>query len=363
MKAKRVLVDSELAPVVLDLFQAAKLEADVIAPRPQIVETLVQHGEYAALLLRSQIVVPSSALEVAPKSLKVIGIVGDSLDNISIEDASNRGILVKAADYVNAYETANATIKLAVLLLSRGFRHREADQAWVIDDIHGLTADDLTGFELAGKTLGLIGCGKVAQALAKQVEPYCGRIIGYDNHPRHVFETFHRRSPLECPVIEYAQLSEVLEYSDVISIHTAGDDRVFKGNELYFAKKRPFIVHTARSGNVDEASLLSALQDKRVRGAAMTLPSEQLRKGEFDAWVRPFQAMSNVIIAPAVGDPTAETKKKNVRRLAQSVIGFLLDKDLSLAVNPMDALVGRRKTRYPISRGRRRAAIPVLLGH
>jgi phosphoglycerate dehydrogenase-like enzyme len=122
-------------------------------------------------------------------------------------------------------------------------------------------------------------------------------------------------------------------------------------------------VHTARSGNVDEASLLSALKEKRVRGAAMTLPSEQLKKGEFDAWVRPFQAMSNVIIAPAMGDPTAETKKKNVRRLAQSVIGFLLDKDLSLAVNPMDALVGRRKTRYPISCGRRQGVIPVLLGH
>ena len=62
MKAKRVLLDSGLATIVLELFQAAKLEADVIAPRPQILETLLQHGDYAALMLRSQIAVPLSAL-------------------------------------------------------------------------------------------------------------------------------------------------------------------------------------------------------------------------------------------------------------------------------------------------------------
>jgi D-3-phosphoglycerate dehydrogenase len=202
----------------------------------------------------------------------------------------------------------------------------------------------------------------VAQALAMEMHPYCDRVIGYDNHPRSVYENFHRRNPLDRSVIEYSQLSDVLEYSDVISIHTAGDDRVFKGNELYFASQRPFIINTSRNGHVDEANLLSALRDKRIRGAAFTVPADQIKKGDMEPWVQPFLELKNVLIAPAIGNPSLETKKKGTRRLAQAVIDFVKNKDMSLAVNPMDVGPWRQKERYPLSKGAWHGAIPMILG-
>ena len=362
MKPKRVLLDSELAPIVQELFQAAKIEADVITPRNGLLEPLVEHGDYAALLLQSKTSVPLSVLEAAGKSLKVIGIVGDSLANINVADASRKGILVKVTEYVNAFEAANLTLRLMVTLLSRTFRQRDADGARIIADAQEFLSGDTTGFELAGATVGLIGCGRVAQSLAMEIEPYCERIIGYDNHFRTVYETFHQRSPLERPVIEYGQLNEVLEHSDIISIHTAGDERVFKGDELYYAKKRPFIVNTSRGGSVDEDALLAALREKRVRGAAMTVPAAQIKKSGLDDWTEPFLKLRNVIIAPATGKSTSDIKKKSVRRLAQSVIDFLVDKDVSLAVNPMGVVSVSREERYPMSRGELRGSIPIFLG-
>jgi len=362
MKAKRVLLDRSISPIVQEQFQDSKLEIDSVTMKRGMLESLVQNGDYAALLLRSKTPVPRNVLDAAGKGLKVIGIVGDSLDNIDVTDASRRGILIKVTDYINAYEVANLSLRLMLMLLSQSFRNRDAEKATVISNTQDFLAKDISGFELAGNTLGLIGCGKVAQSLAMQIQPYCKRIIGYDNHPRNVFENFHRHSPLERSVIEYDQLSELLEYSNIISIHTAGDDKVFKGNELYFARKRPYIINTSRTGNIDEASLLAALQEKRVSGAAMTLPLNQIKKGDFPDWAKPFLEMKNVIIAPSFGNPVPEMKKKSVRRLAQSVIDFLNNKDLSLAVNPMDVFPGCRKMQYPITRRSRRGAIPILLG-
>jgi phosphoglycerate dehydrogenase-like enzyme len=236
MKTKRILLDSELAPLVQDLLQGAGLDTDVITPRKDLLEPLLAHGGYAALLLQSKTPVPLSVLETAGKGLKVIVIVGGFMGNINMADASHHGILLKVNDFADAYE--------------------------------------------AGKTLGLIGCGRVAQSLALEIRPYCERIIGYDNDLRTVFETFHRRSPLERPVIEYCQLSGVLEYADLISIHTDGLVMVFKGAELYYARKRPYIVNTARCGHMGEQALPEALKQNRVREAALSVPVDQIRMDE-----------------------------------------------------------------------------------
>jgi D-3-phosphoglycerate dehydrogenase / 2-oxoglutarate reductase len=362
MKIKRVLLESEIAPTVLDVFQGAKMAVDTVTPKTEVLEALVQHGAYDALFIQSKTPVPLSVLETAGRGLRVIGVVGDELANINVADASMKGILIKVTEYTNAYQVANLTLRLMVMLLSRGFRHREAKGARLVMDANDWLAEDYSGFELAEMTVGLIGCGNVAQALATEIKPHCSRLLGYDNHPKRVFEHFHRRAPLELPSIEYCQLRELLECSDVISIHTAGEDPVFKGAALYQAKQRPFIVNTARSGNLDEAALFAALQEKRVRGLAFTLPAEQIKKREFEEWVKPFLDLKNVLIAPAAGRSTVETERKSARKLAQSVVDYLVSGDLSLAVNPMDVIPARRETLYPIRRGARRSSAPLFLG-
>ncbi len=359
MKNRRVLLDTELAPMVLDLFKGAGMDADIITPNKRILKPLMEHGNYSALMVQNNVSLHFDTLEATGKRLKVIGVFGDDAGNVDVADASRMGILIKVTEYGNTFEAAGQTLRLMATLLSRSFQRRESNGAMLITDAAMDAVEDSTGFELAEMVLGLIGCGNVAQALASRVHPHCKRVIGYDNHLRAVFEHFHRRRPLEKPVIEYGQLSEVLEYADVISIHTAGDTRVFKGNELYFAKQRPFIINTSRDGNVDEAALLSALKEKRIRGAALTVDSEQLRKKDLPDWAKPFIDFKNVIISPGIGTASAEAERKQARILARSIIDYLLEKDLSLAVNPMDVVAWRRKQQFPISRGVHSGAVPM----
>ena len=111
-KQKRVLLDNELAPKILDLFEAADIEADIIKPRPGSLAALVEHGGYSALVFQSKTSIPLNVLEAAPKSLEVIGIVGDSINNLNVIDASNNGILVKVTEYGNTYEAASLTKNL-----------------------------------------------------------------------------------------------------------------------------------------------------------------------------------------------------------------------------------------------------------
>lgn len=357
-KQKRVLLDNELAPKIVDLFQQADIEADIIKPRAGSLAALVEHGGYSALVFQSETNIPLHVLEAAPKNLEVIGIVGDSINNLNVIDASNNGILVKVTEYGNTYEAASLTKNLMLYMLSPEHLDSNQKTAHLFTDLKDIVPKNCSGYELADKTIGLIGCGNVAQALAAEIEPYCAKVLGYDNNPRAVYDQFHHRALLEKPAIEYCQLHTVVERSDIISIHTTGEQRVFHGNELYFATQKPFIVNTARSGTVDEAALLSALKEQRVRGAAFTVPPEYLKKDIFPEELRPFLELKNVLIAPSLGKPTADAHKKNSRKLAQSVIDYLTDKDLSLAVNPMHAYGGTRSETYPIYKGSRKPLVP-----
>ena len=81
---------------------------------------------------------------------------------------------------------------------------------------------------------------------------------------------------------------------------------------------------------------------------------------QFPDWASPFLAHPNVVIAPSVGSAPADTARKQSRRLARAVLGYLVEKDLALAVNAMDVVAGRRKRRFPAYRGQYRSSVPIL---
>ncbi|MEW8034834.1 MAG: NAD(P)-dependent oxidoreductase [Candidatus Thiodiazotropha sp.] len=363
MKNRRVLIDSDLSPLVLDLFESAKFKVDTITQKKRILKSLLEHGDYSAILVRNNVPINFEMLESAGKHLKVIGVFGDDITKIDVADASRNGILVKVIEFGNSLEVANLTLRLLVTLISRAFRTRESKKAHVAREYRELGMEEMSGFELANLVIGLIGCGNVAQLLATKIRPHCRKVIGYDTRFRAVYEHFHQRSPLEKPVIDYSQLSEVLRQSDVISIHTSGEEKVFKGKELYFARRKPFIVNTSRSGTIDESSLLHALEENRIRGVAFTLPGVQLKQKKLPDWVQPFLKYNNVLIAPSIGATHSDCKRKQARKLARSIIDYFTDKDLSLAVNPMDVIGCKGKQRFPLSRGETRSSVPIYLNH
>ena len=361
MSKYRVLLDDKLEHHARPLLNDAGIKTDVARLTTGNLIRLLQANPYDALVVRERVHIPLDVMETAPLSLKIIGVVGDSPRNVNLIEATACGIVVKITEYGNTFEAANLSKRLMVFLLSDTFQQHKGKKATVIEDPSAPPPEGYSGFELADKTVGLIGCGRVAQSLALMILPHCSRVLGFDNHPRAVYEEFHLPDPLLHPVIEYCQIEEVVERADIISIHTSGEEQAFLIDQVFQSRRKPFIINTARDAVIHEEALLSALREGRIRGAALTLPQSDLKSGEYPESVKPFLNLGNVLIAPTQGRPVADAHKKNVKRLATAVADYLLKGDMSLAVNPPELFGGPAERHYPYSIHTRRVALRMLL--
>jgi D-3-phosphoglycerate dehydrogenase len=361
MSKHRVLLDEKLAHHALPLLNNVGIKADVARLKTGNLIRLLEARPYDALIVRERVHIPLEVMETAPMSLKIIGVLGDSPRNVNLMEATACGIVIKINEYGNTFEAANLSKRLMVFLLSDSFQQHKAKKATVISDPAAPPPKGYSGFELADKTVGLIGCGRVAQALALMILPHCARVLGFDNNPRAVYEEFHLPNPLLRPVIEYCQIEEIVKRADIISIHTYGEEQVFLIDQVFLSRRKPFIINTARDAVIHEEALLSALKEGCIRGAAFTLPQSDLKSGEYPENIKPFLDLGNVLIVPAQGRPVAEAHKKNVKRLATAVADFLLNRDMSLAVNPPELFGGPADRHYPYSIHTRRVALRLTL--
>jgi phosphoglycerate dehydrogenase-like enzyme len=361
MSKYRVLLDEKLERHARPLLIDVGIKADVARLTTGNLIRLLQANPYDALIVREKVHIPLKVMEAAPLSLKIIGVVGDSPRNVNLMEATACGIVVKITEYGNTFEAANLARRLMVLLLSDAFQQDKGKKATVIPDSAAPPPEGYSGFELADKTVGLIGCGHVAQALALMILPHCARVLGFDNNPQAVYEEFHLTDLLRRPAIEYCQIEEVVKRADIISIHTSGDEQGFLIDQIFQSRRRPFIINTARDAVIHEEALLSALKEGRIRGVAFTLPQSDLKSGEYPAGIEPFLDLGNVLIAPTQGRPVADAHKKNVKRLATAVADFLLKGDMSLAVNPPELFGGPTDRDYPYSIHTRRVALRLSL--
>jgi len=360
MSKYRVLLDEKLEHHARPLLNDVGIKVDVARLKTVNLIRLLQANLYDALIVRERVHIPLEVMETAPMSLKIIGVLGDSPRNVNLMEATACGIVVKITEYGNTFEAANLSKRLMVFLLSDSFLQHKGKKATVISD-PATPPKGCSGFELADKTVGLIGCGRVAQSLALMILPHCARVLGFDNHPRAVYEEFHLPDPLLRPVIEYCQIEEVVKRADIISIHTSGEEQVFLIDQIFQSRRKPFIINTARDAVIHEDALLAALKKGRIQGAAFTLPESVLKNGEYPESIKPFLDLGNVLIAPTQGRPVAEAHKKNVKRLAIAVADFLLKGDMSLAVNPPELFGGPADRHYPCSIHTRRVALRLSL--
>jgi D-3-phosphoglycerate dehydrogenase len=361
MSKFRVLLDEKLEHHARPLLNDVGIKTDVARLKTVNLISLLQDNPYDALIVRERVHIPLEVMEAAPTSLKIIGVLGDSPGNVNLMEATACGIVVKITEYGNTFEAANLSKRLMVFLLSDSFQQHKGKKATLISDPAAPPPKGYSGFELADKTVGLIGCGRVAQTLALMILPHCTRVLGFDNHPRSVYEEFHLPSPLLRPAIEYCQIEEVVKHADIVSIHTSGEEQVFLIDKVFQSRRKPFIINTARDAVIHEEALLSALKKGRIRGAAFTLPQSDLKSGEYPEGIKPFLDLGTVLIAPTQGRPVAEAHKKNVKRLATSVADFLLKGDMSLAVNPPELFGGPADRHYPYSIRTRRVALRLPL--
>src|SRR5262250_3138457 len=258
----------------------------VVTP-DQLNGSLAQELESAdALLVRSAVQVDAALLANANK-LRVIGRAGVGVDNIELEPATRKGIAVMNTPGANAVAVAEHTIGLMLSMARFIPRANELmhDGKW--------EKKSLQGSELRGKTLGIIGLGKIGLEVAKRARAFGMEIVGHD--------PFVSAALAKENGIRLASLDEVYAASDYLSLHvglTPQTENMINAEALKKIKKGARLVNCARGELIDEAALAVALQEGHVASAALDVFVKEPLKDS------PLQKMENVILTPHIAGST-----------------------------------------------------------
>ena len=268
-----------------------------------------------ALLVRSETKVSGDLLAAAER-LKVIGRAGAGVDNIDVEAATRRGIVVVNAPGGNTFAAAEHTL---ALLLAAARRIAPADASLKRGEWR---RSDFLGIEVRGKVLGLIGLGRVGAEVARRAQAFDLKVAAYDPY---VSAELARRLG-----VEVADLRTVLEQADFISLHTPLTEQtrcLIGAEQLGWMKPTAILVNCARGGLVDEAALLGVLENGWLAGAAVDVFEQE------PAIDNPLARHLRVVATPHLGASTAEAQASVARQVAEQVLQVLEGKPAQFAVN------------------------------
>ncbi|MEX0602612.1 MAG: phosphoglycerate dehydrogenase [Bacteroidota bacterium] len=272
-------------------------------------------GEYEGLIVRSATKVTVDVLAAA-KRLKVVGRAGAGVDNIDIDGATRKGIVVMNTPGGNTISTAEHTVSM-LLSLSRNI-----PQAFESLRTGKWERGKYVGTEVHGKTIGIIGLGKIGREVAVRCRAFGMVTIGFD--------------PVLSPEvalklgIELVPLVDLYRKSDFISVHTPLNDEtrgMVGDRELEQCKRGVRVINCARGGIVDEDALLRGLEKGWVAGAAFDVFSKE-PPGD-----HPLLHHPKVIATPHLGASTEEAQEKVAHQIAVQVADFLKERGMAGAVN------------------------------
>jgi D-3-phosphoglycerate dehydrogenase len=268
-----------------------------------------------ALIVRSATKVTSELLDKAP-NLRCVGRAGVGVDNIDLEAATKRGIIVMSTPGGNAVSVAEHTF---ALMLSLARQVPRLDKAFHEGRWEKSSA---AGMEMSGKTLGLIGLGRIGSEVAMRAEAFDMRVLGYDPY---ISEAAAKEFS-----VELVPLDQLLAESDFVSLHTAvspATQNLINEKTLAQMKKGARLVNAARGELIDEAALAEALKSGKLAGAALDVFVEEPPK---DAMLTGLQ---NVIATPHVAGSTAEAQEEVGTQVAVQVRDYLAEGVIRNAVN------------------------------
>jgi D-3-phosphoglycerate dehydrogenase / 2-oxoglutarate reductase len=292
---------------------------------PPVASLAVEIADADGLVVRSTTKVTRELLEKALK-LRVIGRAGVGVDNVDMDAATQRGVLVMNTPGGNAVSVAEHTFALMLALARSVPGSNAAIQA-------GRWEKSSSGMELRGKTLGLIGLGRVGIEVAKRARTFEMSVIAYDP-----YVTPAAAREVE---VELLPLEDVLKRSDVISLHTAlspTTEKIIGAAAIAHMKKGARIVNCARGELIDEAALAEALKSGQVGGAAVDTFAKEPPKDS------PLIGLPNVIATPHIAGSTVEAQEQVGTLIAQQVRDYLAEGLIRNAVN-MPALSGEQYKR------------------
>lgn len=325
----KVLLNDGLEKEGLQLFQNAGIETDTKKRDPK---TLVAEiGDFDALIVRSATKVTREVIEAGAKGkLKIVGRAGVGYDNIDVDAASENGVVVKSAPYGNSNAVAELTIGLILSACRNIPQAHESLKKGVWEK------GKLKGTELAYKTIGLLGCGRIGQKVAELAHRgFDMEVIGYDVRP--------------CPEsgIKFLSKQEVLAKADFISVHTGGKDVIVGEKELALMKPTAYLINTSRGVNVDEKALYQALKQKKIAGAALDVYEDE-PKGENTPFKNKLLEIDNVVFSAHLGASTVEAQRETSVEISRVISGYLLGGDFTNAVNACESIEVEEKPFYTL---------------
>jgi D-3-phosphoglycerate dehydrogenase / 2-oxoglutarate reductase len=273
--------------------------------------------EFAALVVRSQTRVTADILNAGAK-LRVVGRAGVGVDNVDVETATRRGVVVLNAPGGNTVSTAEHAFSL---LLSVARKIPQADA-----NVRSKHWDkkNFEGVELYNKTLGVIGMGRIGSELSRRAISFGMRVVAYDP-----YLSATRARSLQVELVD--ELDDLLTSADFISLHTpltAETRHVLGATRLGKTRRGVRIINCARGGLIDEAALVRALQDGHVAGAALDV--FEIEPLPVDS---PLRDAPNLVLTPHLGASTAEAQESVGVEIAQSIRAVLLEGTIRNAVN------------------------------
>jgi len=295
--------------------------AELIGPRRATDSTDAQAGiEWADGAIVGAWVTWNAALFSRASRLKVVTRTGIGYDNVSAAEATACGVCVLNTPDAPTESTAEFTIALMLCLarkLSLAERRFRAE-GWV-------SALELVGFDLAGKTLGLAGLGRIGTRVAEIARALRMRVIGCD--PIITAETAKARGAELVP-----DLPSLLSASDVVSLHLplSPQNRGLIGTrELALMKRGAVLINAARGPIVDQSALLTALQSGQLAGAALDVWDPEPAQAD-----NPFLKLDNVVASPHIAAATVEGRRRSHLAAAETTLMVLRDERPDNLVNP-----------------------------
>ncbi len=304
-----ILITDDIGPAGLALLDAAadvKYDIVKLPPREKLIEII---GDYDAVITRSGTPLTADVYQAA-KQLKVAGRAGVGMDNVDIDAATLRGILVMNTPEANTLAATELTMAAMLAVCRRLPLANTSIQRgeW--------TRNKFLGVQLHDKTLGVIGLGRIGSRVATRCQAFGMKVIAYDPYiAEEVAERLHVRL--------VGELDELLTTADIITLHTPLTDEtrgMIGANEIAKMKDGVRLINCARGGICDEPALYDGLLAGKIGGAALDVFSVEPPRTDL---LKRLLALDNVVSTPHIGANTVEAQRDVAVQIVQQVIDAL----------------------------------------
>lgn len=314
-KTLKVLISDPISAHGREILEKSGFSVDFkTGMKPEELKAVI--GNYDALIVRSETKVTKDIIAVASR-LKLIGRAGVGVDNVDVEAATKKGIIVMNTPEGNTISTAEHTMSM-ILSLARNIPQASATMKSGVWD-----RKKFTGVEVYGKTLGVIGLGRIGTQVVKRAQAFGMKVLVYDP-----FLAVDRARKLD---VEIADLDTIYRNADIITVHTPltkETEGIVNKDAFAKMKKTVRIVNCARGGIVNEKDLEQALAEGRIAGAALDVFSVEPPPKDSALVAHPL-----VVATPHLGAATAEAQENVAVDIAKQVVEALSGGIIRNAVN------------------------------